>query len=670
MKVAHRKLLLSLALLWLTASGAQVVNPTLRQDDSFPQNNNFPNDPNRETRDVGQVITDPNLKITDYKIISHQRDTTFLDTTLTIEKEYRYNFLRQDDFELMPFANIGQPYNRLGADLRRVSPFPGIGASARDPNYIDREEVSYYNVATPTTDLFFKTTLEQGQLLDAMVTTNFSRRTNLSLAFKGFRSRGKYQQEEVTSGNFRATFNHQNKKGTYTMRAHIVAQDILAQENGGLANSEAQFESGDSDFTDRSRLDVRFNNVQNQRNGKRYYLDHSLKLLGKKSDSTVSSSGVYLGHQLTYETQWFQYNQNTNNTAYFGDAIFTPVKDQAYLKTFDNRLSLHWENKYLGKLGGFAQLFDYQYFFRSILITEEQTIPSNLSDSEVLTGAFWEKSFGPISLQAEGGLGLIGDLTDSYLNAHIRMPLGEKFSLDAGIHHSARKPNFNMLLYQSGYVNFNWDNSSSFENEQVQSLFGRLESDRFGTIEARLSTISNFSYFASSATAEQIGEGREREFIRPVQQSDQVSYLRLKYQKEFKFGSWALNNTVLYQEVDQSADVLNLPTLVTRNTLYFSSEVFKKAMYLQTGVTFKYFTSYYMDAYNPLMAEFYVQNQEKLGGFPMLDFFINARVQQTRIYLKAEHFNSFFSQNNFFAAPDYPYRDFVIRFGLVWNFFS
>ena len=102
----------------------------------------------------------------------------------------------------------------------------------------------------------------------------------------------------------------------------------------------------------------------------------------------------------------------------------------------------------------------------------------------------------------------------------------------------------------------------------------------------------------------------------------------------------------------------------------FSTDVFKRAMFLQTGITFKYFSKYNMDAYNPLLAEFYTQNREELGGFPMLDFFINARVKSARIYLKAEHFNSSFMENNFYAAPNYPYRDFVIRFGLVWNFFS
>ena len=29
-----------------------------------------------------------------------------------------------------------------------------------------------------------------------------------------------------------------------------------------------------------------------------------------------------------------------------------------------------------------------------------------------------------------------------------------------------------------------------------------------------------------------------------------------------------------------------------------------------------------------------------------------------------------FTGNNFYSSPSYPYRDFIIRFGLVWNFFN
>jgi hypothetical protein len=76
-----------------------------------------------------------------------------------------------------------------------------------------------------------------------------------------------------------------------------------------------------------------------------------------------------------------------------------------------------------------------------------------------------------------------------------------------------------------------------------------------------------------------------------------------------------------------------------------------------------------MDDYDPLLAEFIVQNEKEYGDFPRLDFFINAKIRQTRIFLKAEHFNSSFTGYDYYSAPNYPYRDFVVRFGIVWNFF-
>ena len=77
-----------------------------------------------------------------------------------------------------------------------------------------------------------------------------------------------------------------------------------------------------------------------------------------------------------------------------------------------------------------------------------------------------------------------------------------------------------------------------------------------------------------------------------------------------------------------------------------------------------------MNAYDPLLGEFYVKNQEQdLGGFPRMDIFLNAKVRSARIFLKAEHVNSSLTGYNYYADPNNPYRDFIIRFGLVWNFF-
>ncbi len=453
------------------------------------------------------------------------------------------------------------------------------------------------------------------------------------------------------------------------LRAHIAAQDIETEENGGLANKELQFESEESNFRDRSRIDVRFGDAENKLLGKRYYMDHSYKLIRKNKDSSrVEKTSLSIGHQFDYETKYYLFTQTAPNV-YFGDALVTTINDRMNLKTMFNKFSAEFYNATLGRLEGNISLYNYNYFTNSILITDTQTIQNQLKGEEVAIGAEYSKTIAGFRLEGRVKYNISGSLTGSLLDAAASYRFNEKNKVRVTLHSSNSMPDFNFLMYQSDYTNYNWQNTNTFEKENVNSLQFDFESHTWGNVMAKYSRLGNYAYFAADPTIT-VEEGLDNTIIRPFQESKSVNHLKVKYDKEFRLGKFALNNTVMYQTVAQSSDVLNVPQLVTRNTLYFSSDVFKKAMYLQTGITLKYFSSYNMDGYNPALGEFYTQNNEKLGGYPLLDFFINAKVQQTRIYLKAEHFNSFFSQPNFYAAPDYPYRDFVVRFGLVWNFFS
>ena len=159
--------------------------------------------------------------------------------------------------------------------------------------------------------------------------------------------------------------------------------------------------------------------------------------------------------------------------------------------------------------------------------------------------------------------------------------------------------------------------------------------------------------------------------VKPFQYNKPIQYVSAEVAKEIKFRNWALDNRVKFQKVQQDAKILNLPNIVLRNTLYYTKPVFKKAMLLQTGITANYFSKHYANDYIGVLGEFYVQDQSKVGGFPVLDFFLNARVQQCRIYLKAEHFNALFTNKvDYYNTPNSPFRDFHIRFGLEWNFFK
>lgn len=616
-----------------------------------------------------EEVEDPTIK--DYKIISFSRDTIFLDTTLTIQKEYRYNYLRKDNFELLPFANMGQGYNSLGYSFESPSFYPKIGATAKHFNYLEMEDIKYYNVPTPTTDAMFKTVFEEGQLLDILLTFNLSKRFNYSIAYKGFRSLGKYNSSESEAGNFRTTANYQSKNNRYDIRIHIAAQDLVNEENGGLSNKEGQFESGEADFTDRSRIDVNFTDAQTKILGKRYFFENRYKLIRKVKDSTIAEkTSLGIGHLFNYETKYYQFTQSNQND-YFGDAfVASNLSDKAILKSFYNQFSAEFYNATLGRLKANLNVYNYNYYFNSILISDDESIGRQLKGEEISLGANYEKRIGGFNLKGDFAYNLAGKLTGSILNVSATYNIGENIVFGAQLHSSTKMPNFNFLLYQSDYANYNWDHTDTFTKVNTNSLNFNLDTKLFGNASVKITSLDNYSYFAVDPAATIIDGKSENQFIKPFQETKAVNYLKVKYQKEFKYRGFALENTILFQTVSQSTAVLNVPQFTTRNSFYFSKEVFKKAMFLQTGVTFKYFTSYNMNSYNPLLGEFYIQNTEKLGGYPLLDFFINAKVQQTRIYLKAEHFNSSFSGFNYYSAPDYPYRDFIVRFGVVWNFFS
>ncbi|TRZ43083.1 putative porin [Robertkochia solimangrovi] len=610
--------------------------------------------------------------IEDYKIISYDRDTTHFDTTQTIRKEYKFNYMRKDEFELLPFSNAGQTYNRLAVPVKQSSFYPELGAEAKHYNYLKTEDISYYRVPTPTTDVLFRSVMEQGQILDAVLTLNTSERMNLFVGYRGMRSLGKYQHILVSNGNFRMGFDYKTKNDRYRLRGHFTSQDLLNEENGGIAVRE-QFESGEVEFVDRSRIDVKFENAETFLLGNRLYFDHSYALF--KANDSLRNYRISIGHALDYEAKTYEYRQSSS-TDYFGDAFqLSNINDKAKFRTLKNQFNLKYESDLLGEIAGEANLYNYNYYFNSVVVTEDGIVQNQLKDTEVSLGGSWKKKVGRFFINARFVQNLVGDMGGTLFDGSAGINLTKDISLEGRYYLSSRMPNFNYLLYQSDYESYNWQNSDVFDKETVNTVGGVLSSKKWGQLEASYSLMDKKAYFGYADTTSEDGDAEvttapEDQIIQPFQYSGSINYLKVKFENEFRFGKFALHNTLMYQEVGQSENILNVPQFVTRNTLYFTDHLFKKALFIQTGITFKYFTEYYANGYNPVMSEFFVQDYEKIGGFPLMDFFINAKVRRTRIFFKAEHFNSSFTGYNFYSAPEYPYRDFIIRFGVVWNFFS
>ncbi len=628
-----------------------------------------------------------------YKIISIEGDTTIVDTSLTVHKFYKYNYLRRDRFDLLPFANTGQTNNTLVHTFDGQDTRPLFGARARHFNYMEIGDIDYYEVPTPLTELYYKSAFQQGQTLDAFFTMNTSRQFNFSIAYKGLRSLGKYQHILTSTGNFRFTFNYHSKNNKYDLKAHYVAQDLLNEENGGLTPTALQnFTGNDGQFNDRSRLEVNFEDAESILKGQRIYVNQSYELLPQgdslKGKNTVRDlnnieldsasrthtdtiknkmvgikryNSLKIGHILTFRDKFFEYRQAAPDTTLFGPSFqAADINDHVDLLDLNNQLYIQFDNALLGKLAIQANYTHYDYGYNSVLVTNDGTIPNRLTGNSIAAGARYTKNIGGFNLKSEAQANIAGDFDGYNLKATASYDLRNASRFYAGISVNSAPANYNHLLYQSSYRNYNWYNADAYNNVKTRSIEAGINSEKWLNASATLTNIGNYTYF---------GLDPADDLIKSFQASENLTYLKIKVNKEFRFGKFALNNTLAYQQVSSGKQYLNTPPIVTRNTLYYTDAWFDKALFIQTGINFKYFTKYNMDGYDPILAEFYVQNDTEIGDFPLIDFFFNMKVRQTRIFFIAEHLNSSLGKSNFFSAPGYPYRDFNIRFGIVWNFF-
>ncbi|MEJ6624876.1 MAG: putative porin [Flavobacteriaceae bacterium] len=614
-----------------------------------------------------------------YQIFQQGKRTVFVDTTLTVQKEYKTNFLRRDYFELLPFVNMGSAFNRLGYDFTKGSLQPQMGARSKHFSFYEIEDVKYYRVPTPLTELFFRTTLEQGQLSDALISVNTSPQFNFAVAYRGMRSLGKFVNQRSNAEAFRISLTYQTENERYKAKAHYVSQNLGNQENGGItAEGIALFESGDPDFIERSVLDVRLKSAENSLKGKRSFLEHHFALVQSNEDS---GSSWTIGHQIMDETKTYIYT-DSSNSAYFGGRVYnTTINDRVRWKIFSNKFETKLINPLLGELTAGVVYSNIDYFFEVPEGTPEEVLPLALETNQGFLNADYLFKWRGFDLTAHFNKTILGDRLSDEVSVQGKISLKNEIFFEGKLSFINKSPNLNFIRYRSNYAAYNWHNEN-LENEKITNLSATLSHPKWGSISGWLQRLDNFTYYNQLFAEVEAGAEppllENQLFTEVVQSADPITYLKLRYQSHYTLGKFALTNTAQYQKVMNDnpsievteAQVINVPEWNLRSTISFSSDAFKKALFFQAGITGHYFTRYYADQYNPLLGDFIRQDRHTIGEYPRIDVFVNAKIKQTRIYFKYEHVNSSFTGYNFYSAVGYPYRDRIIRFGVVWNFFQ
>lgn len=588
-----------------------------------------------------------NFDINKIKKFNFQGDTILLDTTLNISKLYEFNYRRKDNFEFIKPNNVGQVYNNLSYEIEQ-SNYPSIGFNANKSIIKFEDDIYFYDVAYPVTELLFKTVYSQGQLTDVLFTTNINRKLNFSLSFKALRSLGKYQNSLSGSKNFNFTYNYNSEK--FSSKIFYVSQRLEKHENGGLTTiSIDDFESKDDVFDERSKLNVKFEDAINIYFKRNFFSKNSFNL-------TRNNKKLSFNHTLLYSTINNAYDQKTINN-YYGElnSGLISAKDNYKFRSISNKISLNLSNLIFDSIEAGLINFNFEYFN---LNNNENKIRENSN----LFSLKLTKGFEILDLDIDLQKKINGERVGDKYMFMVRTPNSDKIDISLKFISTKSHPGLMYDYYDSSFKNIKWENSNKLIS--INSIQFKLNDKRFGEFQISGSKIMNYFYVYTDNQIE--------ESYLPVlnQASFSIDLLKFKYNKNFTFGKFSMENALLLQKVKQKEYVLNLPKYIFRNSFYISEKIFNNVLEIQSGFNFKIFSKFFADEYNPVISTFHTQNEKKIGEYPIVDFFLNAKIRQTRLFFVFEHINSSLTGNKFYYTPSMPYRDSGFRFGLNWNLFN
>ena len=497
---------------------------------------------------------------------------------------------------------------------------------------------------------------------------------------------------------------YQTYNQRYRLRLHQTTQSLENEVNGGLVNDavyffenapnyvradqsgvpilddngEEQFDFYDG-FLKRSLLSTHIR-ARNDLSGKRYFMDHRYQMFPIAKDTTVYKMDV--GYQLSYETKKYSYVDDRPST-YFYETYDTPsVQDSTNYSTLENKLYARYKDRLLGELQLDLFHYNWNYALGENDYQKDSVLPTSIQASQLAAQVKWSKILFGTAIKAKGYQSLKETYATTDLNLNINRLLLKDISASASFQYRSQPLNFNYHLFQSDFKEYNWSNTNLVNQNTSTKSIG-VSHPKWGNVSAAWSTINNYGFFSNRTPLRFLNQKFKVEVL---QLDKQIDYFKARFNQRLDFRKLSWINNVQYQKVTQEQDLdqilgdpktLNVPEWLIRSTLMLTSSIFNKALSFQSGATFVFFTDYYADQYNPLLSEFVTQNNTKIGEYPRVDFFFNAKIKSSRIFIKLEnvsaqieHLIKVDTPYDYYAAPFTPYRDFSIRFGLIWNFFQ
>ncbi|MEZ4960460.1 MAG: putative porin [Saprospiraceae bacterium] len=288
----------------------------------------------------------------------------------------------------------------------------------------------------------------------------------------------------------------------------------------------------------------------------------------------------------------------------------------------------------------------------SLWLVDQEPLARQTVNNLFLTGRLNFSPGGRLRVQTYGHLGVGTDAGDFRLSGELFLNLKKIGTLRIGAVNQLYSPS---LLHERFFVSQQavWNNG-----------FGKiLETSISGTYTIPLlhfsaggqyHLVNNLVYFDTAGMPRQAGA---------------LSIFQLIISQDFRVGAFHLDNWAGLQK--STSDVLRLPEIYSKHSLYFTRKIFKQVMMVKVGFDARLTTGYAAPTYQPLTGQFYLQNERTLPFTPLLDFFLSFKVQTFRFFAKIENVLGFYTNNYYQQTAGYPLpyglSNGGLRLGINWR---
>ena len=579
-------------------------------------------------------------------------------------------------------SNIVSPgQSRIYFDRKKTVDF--LFADAYTPYIITPQQVKYYHTTTPYSTIAYKkgfvNNLDQNEI-NFSFTGNVNRRTNLGMSIDYLNSYGRFASQEgkTVYGSVFGSFNGDH----YSLQAAFTWNTLKNFENGGLLSPDDLLGNlnpedmpvkmqGMSAFRYLSGYLNHYYSICVERERKVTYRERDEEGKWVKKDSIKIEYVPVTTFRHIFETAdaTKKYIEKYASQKFYPENYYSnkTTQDTAACLSIKNTLSVTFEEEFNTWLKFGATVYAMNETQRHVSMTaqfdsvgaEPKMIYGDHWTNNTYIGAALHKNQGKyIHYGFDGNICLLGyKLGEFQVNGHLDagFRLGaDSLTITAKAYVKNETPDFYLQRYYSNH--YQWDNH--FQKTYRVYVGGEVAYPTQWVkpkLNVSFENITNHIYFDNTGL--------------PQQMNGSIQVLAADLQLNITTPWINLDNSIVYQH--SSSEYLPLPALTMYNNLYYHG-TWVKALDVQMGVDMRFFSKYYAPILNPALGQFCIQNQEKVGNYPVMNVYANFYVKHIRLkfFAQYQHLNKVFMNKSYFGMPNYPMAPDMFRAGLSWHFYK